>query len=131
MIAFETLVLKSSPNQHLVAPEGLCRNATPHQAAKRYDVPVADLTRAFLDMIADQPRVERLEMDESLGQYEFVQRSRFFRFPDVITIRFLPLEVDTSTLAIYSRSKVGYGDFGVNRRRVEMWLEQMEKQLPA
>jgi uncharacterized protein (DUF1499 family) len=32
---------------------------------------------------------------------------------------------DRSSLAIYSRSRYGRGDFGTNRRRVERWLSQL------
>jgi uncharacterized protein (DUF1499 family) len=30
-----------------------------------------------------------------------------------------------STLALYSRSQIGRSDFGVNRRRIERWVERI------
>ena len=47
------------------------------------------------------------------------------RYPDSITVRFLPLEEGRSTLAIYSRSHYGRSDFGVNKERVDGWLASL------
>jgi uncharacterized protein (DUF1499 family) len=76
-------------------------------------------------MISKQPRVERRAVSEDELQYDFVQRSPLLRFPDTITVRFIPLSPTTSTLAMYSRSHYGYSDFGVNRRRIETWLASL------
>lgn len=43
-------------------------------------------------------------------------RSRVFRFIDDVTCR---LDNETNTIQIRSASRVGYSDFGVNRKRVE------------
>jgi uncharacterized protein (DUF1499 family) len=53
-----------------------------------------------------------------------VQRSAFLRFPDYIDVSILPVggNGDSSTIAIYSRSRFGYSDMGVNQRRVEEWM---------
>jgi uncharacterized protein (DUF1499 family) len=32
-----------------------------------------------------------------------------------------------ATLAIYSRSLIGHGDFGVNRARIERWLAALAR----
>jgi len=51
-----------------------------------------------------------------------VERSRYFAFPDIMTVRFFKRGEDKSTLAIYSRSVYGRYDFGANRERVEKLL---------
>ena len=55
-------------------------------------------------------------------QFDYVQRSPRFRFPDIITVRFIPVSPSRSTLAIYSRSVYGRRDFGVNEKRVQEWM---------
>ena len=55
-------------------------------------------------------------------QIDYVQRSARFRFPDIITVRFISASPSQSTLAIYSRSIYGGRDFGVNRERINAWL---------
>lgn len=129
MIRFEDLTLPRSPNTYLVAPEGLCRNATPHQIAPRFAAPTPAVKAAFEQVLAREPRVTAGARDEAMGQYEWVQRSALMGFPDTITARFIALGDGGSTLAIYSRSKYGYRDFGVNRARVGDWLAKLEAAL--
>jgi len=129
MIDFATLTLPPSPNTYLVAPPGLCRAAEPHEAAPRYTQSAPVVRDAFLRVVAKQPRVTAGDKDEAGLQYEFVQRSAVFRFPDTVTVRFIPLAEGGATLAIYSRSKVGYSDMGVNRKRVQGWLVALDAEL--
>ena len=70
-----------------------------------------------------QPRVEVLAENDQ--QIDYVQRSARFRFPDIITVRFISVAPSQSTLAIYSRSVYGKSDFGVNRERIESWLSAL------
>lgn len=127
MTVFESLTLKSSPNQYLVAPEGLCQNATPHETARIYVRDPSALKAALLAIINAEPRTTVLGSDDATLQYEVMQRSFLFRFPDYISIRILPVSEGHSTLAIYSRSKVGYGDLGVNKKRVTRWLKRLDE----
>jgi uncharacterized protein (DUF1499 family) len=48
-------------------------------------------------------------------------------FPDTIVVRFLDLPDGRSTLAIYSRSRFGESDFGVNHARLERWLGKLTR----
>lgn len=125
MIRFEDLILPRSPNTYLVAPDGLCQNATPHQRAPRFAAPAPVVKAAFDQVLAREPRISHSASDEGLGQYEWIQRSALMRFPDTITARFIALDAGASTLAIYSRSKFGRSDFGVNRARVSDWLAKL------
>lgn len=129
-IDFHTLQRHARPNQHLVCPSTVC-TATPDAVSPVYNVPVTVLRNAWLGMILQQPRVERLAVSADELQYDFMQRSRLLRFPDTITVRFIPLSPAMSTLAIYSRSHYGYSDFGVNRQRIESWLASLQEKLPT
>jgi uncharacterized protein (DUF1499 family) len=51
------------------------------------------------------------------------------RYPDTIDAQVFPAGEGQSTLAIYSRSLIGYGDFGVNHTRVERWLAALERRV--
>ena len=124
---FKTLKLTRKPNQFLIAPDGFCQNAKPHAAPKTYSVDPQKLEDTFADVALAEPRVTRNPSDD--GQREFVQRSALMRFPDTITFEAIDLGGGKSTLAIYSRSKVGHSDLGVNKKRIEDWLAKLDAAL--
>ena len=111
-------------NTYLVCPPGLC-GQEPDRESPVFAVPATELRNIWFSMIGNEPRVDWVASDEDILQYDFVQRTRLMRFPDTVTVRFMPLDGNRSTLAIYSRSHYGRKDFGVNRERVEGWLAQL------
>jgi uncharacterized protein (DUF1499 family) len=123
VVRFETLVLTSKPNQFLVCPPDLCTEATAHQASPNFDRTVDDLRSAFEAVIlGDEAVTKKAETDNTL---DVVSRTGFFRWPDRVTIRFIALDKNRSTLAIYSRSVYGHSDFGANKRRITTWLARL------
>lgn len=120
-IDFATLRPADTPNRYLVCPENYCA-APPDRISPIFAMPVAALRERWREMLQRQPRITQARMDETGLQHDIVQRSRFIRFPDSITVRFIPLPDGRSTLAVYSRSHYGRDDFGVNRERIEAWL---------
>jgi uncharacterized protein (DUF1499 family) len=128
-IAFETLQRPASSNQYLVCPPELC-TAKSDATSPAYDVPRVVLQKAWLELMAAQPRVVQIGISPDVSQYDFMQRSQWIRFPDIITVKFIDLATKQSTLAIYSRSHYGYSDLGVNRKRIESWLKDLDQYLP-
>ena len=124
---FKTLKLTPKPNQFLVAPDGYCQNAKPHQMSKVYEVAVEVLHEAFRNVATRQPRVTMTD-DRSDG-VQFVQKSKLIGFPDFIDAQFLSMAAKQSTLVIYSRSKYGRSDFGVNANRIRAWLAELDSEL--
>ncbi len=126
--SFETLTPKTSPNRILVCPPGLCA-VEPDMLAPVFGVPVETLAARLAAVVAEEPRIAQVG-DFAEGRVRFIQRSAVFRFPDLIDVHILPFEPGGSTLAIYSRSLVGYADFGVNRARVKRWLGALSAMTP-
>lgn len=126
IIDFSTLTRHARPNQYLMCPSDFCA-AKPDAVSPVYEGPVATLRDRWSIMIARQPRVEQIAVSADGLQYDFIQRSLVMRFPDTITVRFIPLNETQSTLAIYSRSHYGYSDLGVNRQRIEAWLKALQE----
>lgn len=120
---FATLVPGHTPNQYLALPPGFASPAPAHGESPVFDLPVAELETRALDAIRAQPRVTAIAADPARRQYAFVQRTAILRFPDTVTVRFVGVADGRSSLAIYSRSKVGYSDLGANAARVRTWLE--------
>ena len=121
---FAEFELTDKPNQFLMCPPGFC-DANPHAESPVFDVSVEQLRERWREVVAIQPRIELLAEDEDSHQFDYVQRSARFRFPDIITVRFVSVSPSRSTLAIYSRSIYGRSDFGVNRARIDTWLKTL------
>ena len=109
-IEFQSLQRVDKPNDYLVCPDGLC------QAARA----------VVLEYVDSDPNIDTYRLDLNRQQFDFVERSRSMRFPDVVTVRFFDVDGQRSTLAIYSRSIYGYSDLGANKRRVKRWLSIIE-----
>ncbi len=128
-VDFETLKRRTTPNDALACPPGLCA-ARSDVTSPVFAVSAPELQKAFAKAIATEPRVEQVASDESGFSARYVQRSKVFRFPDTINVRFIDLGEGRSTIALYSRSQLGEGDFGVNHARIERWLAKLEKTAP-
>ena len=127
-IDFATLKRSPRPNQYLICPPHLCA-ADVDAASPVYDVSDATLKKAWLGLMAEQPRTVQVGLSPDASQYDFMQRSPWLRFPDAITVKFIALPEGQSTLAIYSRAHYGRSDFGVNRKRIENWLKRLDERL--
>jgi uncharacterized protein (DUF1499 family) len=127
-VDFATLVRPSSPNTYLVCPKDRCA-AVPDEEGPIYAVPSAQLFERARTLLAAEPRTEVVQDQPETFRLVLVQRSAFFRFPDTITLQAFPLLDGTSTLAIYSQSNYGYGDFGVNKDRVRSWIGLIDAQV--
>ncbi len=119
-----TIIRPVSPNTYYVAPQSMVE-ATVDREAPIYTAPASLMAQAFDDYVRTQPNVILLagSVDESWLTY--VQRTPTLRMPDYITVRFIDFEDGGSTLALYSRSRFGYGDMGVNKARVGLWLQSL------
>ena len=127
-VDFGTLVRPSSPNTYLVCPKDRCA-AAPDEEGPIYAVPAAQLFERTRTLLAAEPRTDVVQDQPQILRLVLVQRSAFFRFPDTITLQVFPLPDGTSTLAVYSQSNYGYGDFGVNKDRVRAWIGLLDAQV--
>jgi len=80
----------------------------------RYRKSRAEAKEALKAVLNSLSRVVLVEEDEAYLHYEFT--SLLFRFVDDVEFLF---DEGTKTIHFRSASRTGYGDFGVNRRRME------------
>lgn len=126
MLDFATLTLPKSPNTYLLAPADLCRNAKPHAIASVYPIGPMQLSTIVRDALVAMPNAEVKETQDGGLYMEAHQFTPRLKFRDDITARILPAE-GGSTLAIYSRSRKGYWDLGVNKKRVQALMRAIER----
>jgi hypothetical protein len=103
------------PNDVLVAPEG------GDIASPVVDESPEALMREFHAVATAQPRVSVVAGDPSEGFVTYVQRSALVGWPDYISARAVETP-EGAALVIWSRSRFGHSDLGVNRARIEDWL---------
>lgn len=113
-------------NGFLACPPGYCV-VEPGMASPAFSIDAARLAEVWREMLRSESRVLMLSSQPQEHRYVLIQRSVLFGFPDVITIAFVPLGPDRSSLAIYSRARYGKLDFGVNRARAERWLSRLQQ----
>lgn len=123
-VDFKHLELTGKPNSYLVCPVDYC-DKTPQEYSQTYPVNVDSLKNSWEQMLKTEPRVKLTVSRPETNHYQYVQRSFLFRFPDYIDVEFIPLTSSSSTLAVYSRARYGYSDFGVNKKRVQNWLKKL------
>ncbi len=74
-----------------------------------------------LDAAAKADGAERIAGDVAEGFVTYVVRSRIMGYPDAVSIRLHP-EGDMTRIDIFSRSRFGTSDLGVNEGRVARWI---------
>lgn len=120
-IDFAELVRPSKPNTYLVAPAELCQKASPDEPSPQFGSDAAELFDRVLSVLRADRRYIEVETDDAHHRIAAVAATSPIRFLDDVDIAVLP-SGDGAVLAIYSRSRVGYSDLGVNRRRVQRLL---------
>ena len=87
----------------------------------------ADEMARLDDIIRATPRTMWLVGTLESGKMTYVTRSMAFGFPDFTTVS---LVTDSATgapaIQIFGRLRFGRKDFGVNRKRIEGWLAQLD-----
>ena len=108
------------PNDALAAPVGTTR-VDP-------DIELSLVTRSSIELLAAldavaraEPRVEVVAGGVEAGKITYVQRSAIIGFPDYISVSTIET-IDGNGLILWSRSRYGHSDLGVNRARLERWL---------
>lgn len=93
-----------------------------------FDAPPETLASAFQALAGAMPRSSLIQGSAAEGHMTVMVRSQLMGFPDFVTVKVMAVE-GGSTLAVFSRSKYGYSDLGVNKARVENWLAELEVRL--
>jgi uncharacterized protein (DUF1499 family) len=123
--ALETLERPTTSNTSLAAPASF--SPKPDIVTQAYAVSGPTLYAAMTQVAEDMPRTYKLVAYEGRYESAYVVRSRVFNFPDTIQFKVLPVDAGHSALVVYSASRYGEGDFGVNRARVEAWLTALNR----
>jgi len=122
VVSFEELEVDQSQDYYVICPEYLCPLNPSYGVSPRYKASATQIRTHLLSFVDNRPSINLKNIDMGLQQFDFTQSIPNSTFPDIITVRIIPNEDGTSSLAIYSRSVIGEGEIGSNKRRVENWM---------
>jgi uncharacterized protein (DUF1499 family) len=125
-----TLARTGRPNDWLICPAEACA-AEASATAPSYAVAPGELLAAWRAVLAEQPRATVVAVDEPRRLVMAQDRTPVLGFVDTVTVRVLPTVDGGATFAVYSRSEIGYGDLGTNRRRLDAWTAEVGRELEA
>ena len=116
---------RTSPNDSFFGEESVAPLARADGAAPLFDETPLALMQKLRAVALAEPRTQELYEGGAAGTHlRFVQRSWLLGYPDIIDAMAYP-RGEGSSLALYSRSLVGRSDLGVNRARIERWLNRL------
>lgn len=118
-------------NDALVCPEVLCPGLKAKVVPKVYPLPAKDLIERVRRISVSEPGSGEMTCGTCDVSARFVEYSSILRFPDVIDVRAVPVGDKAATIALYSRSVVGYGDLGINEARLKRWLAALDRIVPS
>jgi uncharacterized protein (DUF1499 family) len=112
-------------NAFLACPPDYCRATA--ASSPIFSLPAARLVQLWTQMMTGEPRIVIVTDEPQQHRLVIIQRTPLLRFPDIVTVEFVAIDDNRSSLAVYSRARYGSGDFGTNRRRVLAWLGRIEQ----
>jgi uncharacterized protein (DUF1499 family) len=102
------------------------RNSALVSLSRTFPMTAAELAGRVVEIGLAEPRTRVLAGEPAAGFVTLVQRSRVVGFPDLVTIRTRDVE-GGAALTVWSRSRFGRYDWGVNRARIERWMKALEE----
>ena len=89
-----------------------------------------DVARALFEIALAQSRTELIAGSIESGWFTLMQRTALMGYPDFISVKISESE-GGSVLRLYSRSRDGHSDLGVNKARVGAWLSALDAKLAS
>lgn len=96
-----------------------------NKGAETFNIGIKALFNNLNDIVLND-NCEKVFGDINLGLITYVCRSKVFGFPDYISISVKKLDVNKSSMSVFSRSRFGRYDFGKNKQRIQNWLTELK-----
>ena len=113
-------------NSFLACPPDYC--AATASPSPIFSLPADRLEQAWRQVLAGEPGIVIVADEPAQRRLVVIQHTKLLRFPDIVTAEFVALDNERSSIAVYSKSRYGSGDFGTNRKRVRAWLDRLRRQ---
>jgi len=94
-----------------------------------FNLDADELAQGIQTIIMATPRMKQVSITADGRNQTYVARSAVFGFPDFISVSIKGNSDGSSSVKLFSRSRFGYSDLGVNKRRVLGWLADIRADL--
>ncbi|WP_293858852.1 DUF1499 domain-containing protein [uncultured Alsobacter sp.] len=121
-VDFSRLVRRTTPNDALICPPGLCGGARSDLPSPVFALSAPDLREKIRAVALAEPGAVQVAEAVSGRGDRYVVRTPLMRYPDTVDVLVLPQPEGKSTVALYSRSQIGRSDLGANLARLKRWL---------
>lgn len=125
-IDFATLEPGKRPNRAFACTDDICLPGRATRPAIEVAAPAGDAAAAVQRM---EPKAERRDLPSGDIRLRYVATTAVLKFKDDVDILVRPRSDERSTVAVFSRSRIGYSDFGTNRRRIDSLEERLKAEL--
>jgi hypothetical protein len=129
MFDLKNLQRKPDSRSCLSAPKGWRNDSD--RTSPVFPLPPEDLWVIWTQVTAHSKRIVESKLDPETMQSFHVQLTPTLRFPDEVRAEIVGLPDGSSSIAVYSQSRYGLYDFGVNRKRLDRWLERLDRRVMA
>lgn len=123
---FDSPKLPSRPNFALTCPKNICQTVK-HEHSPTFPATQESLKHRWIEAAKKIPNTTLISQNNNTLFYRQVVHILSIPFPDFITIKFIPIDSNHSSVAIFSESKYGYSDLGKNTKRINNWLTILHK----
>lgn len=96
--------------------------------APRFPAPANVVLETVIDIATSDPGVRVVEGGVDEGMVTLVARSRVFGFRDFITFKAVD-EPGGAKLSVFARPRINGYDWGVNAKRLDRWLGELQQTL--
>lgn len=123
-------VAPTTPQDWHVDPETVEKGMKPNQFLMRdgqdadslvFDMSPAELVSKFNEIALSKPNTVTLAGSVEDQWITYMQRTKLMAYPDYISVKVTAEEGGKSRLFVYSRSRFGRSDLGVNKARIKAW----------
>lgn len=116
------------PNQYLVCPDGFCEENI-DRASPIFDAPVDKIRQILASIEGKDASLVKVNADTGGMHEKYIMRSPFWKFPNLISVEYIPLENDQSTIAIYAQAQLGQSDLNANKAFIDQLLSEISSQI--
>ena len=114
-VDFLLLKRPTTPNSFLACPKDFY-SLTSDKETPIFKYTINDAVYAWDQTISQLERTKEIIKLTRNNQKTYVQRSKIMSYPDIITVQFEKISIETPGITLYSRYHNGYKDIGVYKK---------------